>query len=133
VAGNISITFRESNLFATAGGLEWIRPEVVNVEYRNSEGAPYSQITFAQPIEICFAVTPEQWQDYNERQQGYQVQFYAEQQDPPRWESLPGKSYAERLQICGLTDHLSLFALAIQQEAIILETGATPTQDLYAP
>jgi hypothetical protein len=131
--GNIFIALREPDLFPIGSELGWARPQIVNVEYRNSEGFPYTGITFSSAIEICFMVTEEQWQDYMRRPDEYQVQYYAEQGDPPRWEQLAMKTHADRFQICGLTDHLSLFALAIKIQVTIPQTGATPTPGLYAP
>ena len=63
--------------------------------------------------------------DYLYRQDDYQVQRYEEDQDPPRWEPLPMVTYPERTELCGETDHLSLFALAIK-----LPKSGTPFVDV---
>jgi hypothetical protein len=132
-AGELLVTFREPDLFSDSGEPGWTRPQVINVEYRNGEGTSLTEITFSQPIEICFSFTQELWSNFKSKPDDYQIQYYAEQETPRLWQSLARKTYDENLQLCGLTDHLSLFALAIKQELIIVDTGATPTQQLYGP
>jgi hypothetical protein len=131
--GSIFITLRESDLFPAAGEPGWIRPQVVNVEFRNSQGIPSPQVTFLSPMEICFTLNQEQWTDFSTRPDAYHVQYYAEQRNPPRWESLSTKTYLERLQICGLTNHLSLFSLAIMLQVVVPATGDTSIPGPYAP
>jgi hypothetical protein len=132
-AGSIFITLREPNLFPVAGEPGWMRPQIVNVEFRNSRGIPSPEISFLSPIEICFSVNQEQWRDFSNRTKSYHVQYYAEKQNPPRWESLSVKTYPDRFQICGLTNHLSLFSLAIKLQVMVPETGVTSTPGLYEP
>ena len=74
----------------------------------------YPEVIFPVPAQICFKITQERWLDYLFRQDEYLVQYYAEEQDPPRWVTLPMVTYPERNELCGQTDHLSLFALAIK-------------------
>jgi hypothetical protein len=133
--GRFSVIKRESNLLSATGGSEWHRPLVINIEYLNSGGIPYREVDFASPVQICFKLTNEQWRDYNKRPQDYLVQFFAEDQNPPRWENLVMVSDTEKFQLCGLTNHLSLFALAIWSEEAIPVTGLTATPGLapYAP
>ena len=113
-AGTISISPRPPNLFSTAEQIRWSRTLIVNVEYRNEAGTPMPLVTLSQPFLICFKVTPERWQDYLSRQDEYQVHYYAEEQDPPGWKPIPMVTYPERNELCGQTDHFSLFALAIK-------------------
>jgi hypothetical protein len=134
IPGIVSITPREPNLFANAAEKGWIRSPVVNVEYWNGQGTPYPQMSFAKPAEICFKITSELWQAYTQTPDQFQVQYYAEDLKPAVWEPLPLVAYADRLQLCGKTDHLSIFALAIRQKTVIPVTGATPTLvEVYAP
>ena len=114
LAGTISITPRPPNLFSLAEKSEWSRTLVVNVEYRNEEGTPYPLVTLSKPFQICFKITNERWQDYLSRQDEYQVHYYAEQQEPPGWQPIPMLTYPERNELCGETDHFSLFALAVK-------------------
>ena len=128
-AGTISITPLPPNLFSIADQNEWSRTLVVNVEYRNEKKTPYTLVTLTKPFLICFKVIDERWKDYLNRQDEYQVQYYAEGQDPPRWEPLPMLTYPERNELCGQTDHFSLFALAIKKQggaASFAEVTPTP-------
>ena len=135
LTGSIIIFPREPNLFPNAGEPGWSRPLVVNVEYRDENGVPYSDATFSIPVDICFKITRARWSDYLLRPDEYQVQHYAEDQNPPRWEPLPLAPYPERNELCGKTYHLSLFALAIKEGATNPFTGSDPqtTQGLYEP
>ena len=112
--GTISITPRPPNLFSLAGRSEWSRTLIVSVEYRNEAGAIATLSALSEPFLICFKVTPERWQDYLSRQDEYQVHYYAEGQEPPSWQPIPMVTYPERNELCGQTDHFSLFALAIK-------------------
>ena len=127
IAGSIAMTTREPNLFPVAGETEWSRPHVVNIEFRTAEGILVPFVILSKPAQLCFKVTPEQLQDYLSHQDKYQVHYYAEQQDPPGWEYIPMVSYPERNELCGQTDHLSLFALAIKREPGIPVTSVTST------
>jgi hypothetical protein len=133
--GKFSIIKRESDLISAVDGSKWYRPLVVNVEYLNGSGVPYREVNFINPIQICFKLNREQFRDYNKRPTDFLVQYYAEEQNPPRWENLVIVSNSDKSQLCGLTDHLSLFALAVWSEEVIPVTGPTPTPSLapYAP
>jgi len=132
--GIISITPREPNLFSNVAEKGWVRSPVVNVEYWNGQGTPYPQVSFAIPAQICFKITSELWQAYTLHPDEFQVQYYAEDLKPTLWQPLTLIAYPDRLQLCGESDHLSIFALAIRQKTIIPVTGATPTLvQPYAP
>ncbi len=133
--GSIFLIPREPNLFAAAGDLQWTRPQVVNVEYQDGKGTPYPYVVFSNLIQICFRVTEQQWRDYARRPVAYQVQYYAEEKNPPHWELLRMEANPETFQLCGQTNHLTLFALAIKLEVGIPVTGATPIplQGPYGP
>jgi hypothetical protein len=133
--GTIAIIPREANLFPTAGDTVWTRPQVVNIEFHDPQGTPYPSATFSQPVEVCFQLSQDQWNDYSARPDAYQVHYYAEDQNPPHWVLLPVTNHPDKLQICGQTDHFSLFALAVKANASIPITGVTPfpTPGLYVP
>jgi hypothetical protein len=125
LAGVISISPLEPNLHAVAGEEpEWYRSQVVNVEYLDRDGVPYSKVTFPKPVLICFMIE-ELWQDYLQRPDEFEVQYYAEEQRSPGWVALPMSDNAERYQLCGQTDHLSTFALAIIPPQEIPITGGS--------
>jgi hypothetical protein len=132
--GIISITPREPNLFSNVAEKGWVRSPVVNVEYWNGQGTPYPEVSFTIPAQICFKITSELWQAYALHPDEFQIQYYAEELKPTRWQPLPLTVYPDRLQLCGETDHLSIFALAIKSKTVIPVTGATPTLvQPYAP
>jgi hypothetical protein len=128
MAGTISITPFPPDLFSIAEQTEWSRTLVVNVEYRNEAGTPYPLVTLSKPFHICFKVTDERWQDYLSRPDEYQVHYYNEEQEPPGWEPLPMTANPERNELCGETDHFSLFALAIKKSGSTIPiTSSNPT------
>ena len=132
--GTISITTRAPNLFSNAPEKGWVRSPVVNVEYWNGLGTPYPQVSFTIPVQICFQITPDLfWQGYTQNPDEFQIHYYAEGQNPPRWEALPLTSYPDRLQLCGQTGHLSIFALAIKERTVVPGTNATPTLNFPSP
>jgi hypothetical protein len=130
--GYISITPRAANPYVFAGNSGWVRPLAVNIEYRSYKGASASSISFFKPVLICFRINGEQWQDYTRHPDAYQVETYAETLFVSRWIVLPQTTKPERLELCGETHHLSLYALAINpkeaiQPPIIPITGPTQT------
>jgi hypothetical protein len=125
-AGSLSITSRELDLLPVADD-EWSRIQVVNVEYRDADGTLKTHATFASPVEICFQVTQQQWLEYLDAPDDYQVQTYTESDKV--WGALTLSTHPDQRQLCGLTDHLSLFALAVRQQVIIPITGVTPTPE----
>ena len=129
--GTISITPLPPNLFSIAEKSEWSRSLVVNIEFQNEKGTPYSLVALSIPVEVCFKVIQERWLDYLNRPDEYQVQYYAEGQDPPGWEPLPMVTYPQRNELCGQTDHLSPFALAIKLRPGMPDVGVilTPTPE----
>ena len=127
VPGSLAIFPREPNLFTDSNDQKWARPLVVNVEFRDAEGKPVQHITFTKPAEICFKITKDRWTDYTRHQDEYEVQTYAEEQEPPAWEPLSMVTYPERSQLCGQINHFSLFALATKPETKIPLTDPTET------
>ena len=89
MSGVISITPREPNLFSNVAEKGWVRSPVVNVEYWNGQGTPYPQVSFTMPVQICFKITSELWQEYSLHPDEFQVQYYAEDLNPTRWQSIP--------------------------------------------
>lgn len=124
--GSIFILPAEDNQLAADDG--WTRPIVVNIEFRSPDGTPVHDISFFQPLEVCFSLTEEQWQSLKKDSRGFQVQSYAEEKNPPRWEVLPQTSYATQFQLCGKTYNLSVFGLATKVELPV--TGPTVTSTL---
>lgn len=124
--GSFAIFSLEPNLFTPPNDKTWARPMVVNVEFRDGEGKPVPVVNFARPAEICFKITRQRWIDYTLHPNQYEVQTYAEEKDPPVWETLPLVAYSDRLQLCGQIDHLSVFALATKPEISNPPNGPTP-------
>lgn len=133
--GSIFITSRELNLLPVSEDLEWNRIQAVNVEYKDAEGNLHTHATFSAPVDVCFQIKPEQWTEYLQQRDDYQIQTYNDQQKI--WEALKMVTHPAEYELCGETSHLSLFALAVRQKVIIPITGATPiptpTTGLYEP
>jgi hypothetical protein len=123
LSGYLSMIPREPNLYPLAGESWWSRPFVINIVYLNYQGTPAPSIDFMQPVQLCFQISEEQWQDFTQRQDAYQVEYYADGSGVPRWVPLHRSANPQNRQVCGATDHLSLFALAIKAE----EPTQTPT------
>lgn len=123
--GTISIATAQPDLSLVADDTSWIIPKVVKVEFLSLEGAPIRDISFSEPLEICFDFTEEQWQGYSQNPEAYQVRYYAAEKSLPGWETLPLVTHPDRSQVCGQTYRLSLFGLSIQAEAGIPVTGFT--------
>jgi hypothetical protein len=137
-AGKMAITTHNPTILADGSDPDWVRLQVVNIEIKDDQGRLSRTENLSTPIEICFSVGDNVWRDYKNRPDDYQVQYYSETPNGLQWRVVPKKDYIERQQICGLTDHLSFFALAVkaqpsvapvQPEAKEAET-ATPTLDV---
>jgi hypothetical protein len=122
-AGSLTITSRQFDLLPVTND-EWSRIQVFNVEYHDANGALKTHATFASPVEICIQVTQQQWLEYLDAPDDYQVQTYTENHKV--WEALPLASHSSQSELCGETNQLSLFALAIRQHALIPITGKNP-------
>jgi len=133
--GTVVIIPREPDLYPAAGEIGWNRPQVINIEFRNTASTPQPQITLSQPAEVCFQLTANQWDAYKQTPDSYQVQYYDESQNPPRWAPLPLTTHDQQAQLCGQTTHFSLFALAVKAPVGVPNTGATPfpTPQIYVP
>ena len=127
--GSISVTLSspEQSLVADGGG--WNRAYVASVEFRDPNGVPLPDISFQEPVEICFNMTQQEWQTFMAQTDAYQVQHFDEQATPPAWVQLPEKTYPARRQLCGQTTHFSLFALATDLELPV--TGPTNVSPAY--
>ena len=126
--GYISLTPREPELFPEAGETGWSRPMTANVELFDQNGNLTSNVSFTNPIDVCFTLDKSMWERYLHFPGGYKVQYYAEHNISPKWEDLPTTSHADQQQLYGQVSHLTLFALAINQMA---ETPAL--QEPYKP
>ncbi len=125
--GTISVVSREPNLFPAAAQTDWTRPQVIEVKFLNTQATPVPHIVFVNAVQICFKLTPEQWDDFTKRPDAYQVQYYAVENNPPSWQALPLATYADVNTLCGQTMHFSIFALAIRVDEVIPVTGLTAT------
>lgn len=115
-AGSINISLASPSQALVGDDSGWNRAYVVNVEFRNPNGMTLQEISFNEPVEICFNLTQAEWQAFMAQTDAYQVQHFDEQANPPGWVMLPEKTYPARRQLCGQTTHLSLFALASNLE-----------------
>ncbi len=129
IAGTISILPLAPDLVPVSDEGLWTRPQAVNVEYRDQQGTLIPHITFSNLAQICFKLTQEQWQDFEANPDDYQVQYYDEEQDSPQWVALSTLTHSDQSQLCGQTNHLSIFALAVRVETPTFTptAGATST------
>ncbi len=123
--GTVSMIARLPNSFSIAGE-EWNRPIIVDIEFRDESGVADAHLTLLKPAQLCFVLSPEGWQAYSQSPDDFQVQYYADEANPPRWEPLPLTAIPERYQLCGETAHLSMFGLAVRNTIVVPITGPTP-------
>lgn len=122
--GTFSVVQRDPATMTEANTSNWVRPQIVNVEYLDGNGIPYPQVIFLHPIEVCFNLEPKQWRAYQQHPEQFMVQYYAEDQTPPFWQTLSMSTHAERSQLCGISPHLSIFALAAYQPPLFPNISA---------
>jgi len=125
--GFLSIIKREAEMFPDAGEPGWNRPNIVNVEFYDGLEQRIIGFEFEKPIEICFVLSNDTWQDFIHNRDYYQIQLFIE--DPANWLSLPQSFNYDRHELCGKSKQLSLFALAINGEP---QPTGTPTK-IYEP
>jgi hypothetical protein len=126
--GVISISLHNPGLFFKTDDEEWLRPQVVDVEYRSSDGRTFSHVTLSGPVLICFLLSAEQWQGFTQTPNDYEVQYYSEAGETPAWIPLSLKIQSDQQQLCGETDYLATFALAIKRQDILIPvTGSSIT------
>jgi hypothetical protein len=113
LSGNLSIIPLEANLFPEAGAAGWTHPAVVKIQFKDGNGVLAPTVNFSQPVLVCFKLNQAQMQDYEARVTAYQIQYYADSLRVPRWVPLPLYAYPDRLQLCGATNHFSIFALSV--------------------
>jgi hypothetical protein len=123
--GSLSLAVAWPNLLLAAESTKWMIPEVVSVEFRRPDGVFVPDVSFSEPLEVCFTLAEDHWQAFMQDPEAYQVQYYADQQSPSRWQSLPQVTHPDRFQLCGQTNKLSMFGLAIQAKVGIPMTGLT--------
>lgn len=124
-AGTISISAAQPDLVVVSDNTEWMLHRVANLEFQSPNGLPVPDISFSQPLDICFSLAEEHWQEFSARPGIYQVRHYIEEANPPYWEVLPQTTYPDQRQVCGQSYQLSAFALAIRVDTEIPVTGPT--------
>jgi hypothetical protein len=122
--GTLSIARVEQNQFPVSADV-WTRPRTVVIQFLDPAGSPVDDFIFLNNVEVCFRLTPEQWQDFMDRPGAYQVQHYRADGTSPGWEVLPMSTYDENFELCGQTARLSAFALGVLPESEIPVTGPT--------
>ena len=123
--GSLSIAVAQPDLVVVVQNIKWIIPRVVHVEFLRPDGALVPAISFSEPLDVCFTLAEDHWQAFMQNMGAYQVQYYADQQNPPVWKSLPQVTHADRHQVCGQTTKLSMFGLTIRPQVGIPVTGIT--------
>lgn len=124
-AGTISIAAAQPDLVVVSDNTEWRLHRVAHLEFQGPDGLPVPDISFSQPLDICFTLTRQQWQEFSAQPGIYQVRHYIEAANPPYWEVLPRSTYPDQRQVCGQSYRLSAFALAIRVDTEIPLTGPT--------
>lgn len=123
-AGTITISAAQPDLMMVTDNTEWMLHKVANLEFQTPNGL-FPDISFSQPLDICFSLTEQQWQEFTVQPGIYQVRHYMEAANPPYWEVLPQTTYPDQRQVCGQSYKLSAFALAIRVDTQVPVTGPT--------
>jgi hypothetical protein len=122
--GTITIAAAQPDLMMVTDNTEWMLHKVANLEFQTPNGL-FPDISFSQPLDICFSLTEQQWQEFSVQPGIYQVRHYMEEANPPYWEVLPQTTYPNQRQVCGQSYKLSAFALAIRVDTQVPVTGPT--------
>ena len=125
----LEITLHDSSVLTESETSEWVRLQVVNVEVKDKQGKIIEVQDLSVPIEVCFTLDEKTWEDYLSRKEAYGVQFYTETSEGMDWDFIEVASYPVRKQICGVTPHLSFFALAVDPNFVASPTSTSePTE-----
>jgi hypothetical protein len=126
VGGTISMVEAEANIFSQPPGLEqWLRPNVINVEYYDASGDLVENATTSTPVQVCYQLTDAQWESYLSSPADFQIQRYDTQLFSARWRNTEVSTNEAEKKLCASSNKLALFALAVRQTgAEIPITGA---------
>jgi hypothetical protein len=119
IGGTVTMVEREPDLFAQPYWLEeWNRPRVIHVEFATPAGEVVENAFSSTPIEVCFVLDEQQWQQYRADPTGFEIQYYDNMYRPYEWRRLSSYENEERNSLCAETARLSLFALAMMDNVI---------------
>lgn len=103
----IRISSRDLDTLSEVGVPGWQHLNVINVEIMNKENAPIEV-----PMEVCFVLTNESWNEFITTPGSFRVEFFDETLSPASWIPLTQNILDDRHMICGMATKLSLFALS---------------------
>ena len=133
VPGSLEITSHSPTILTNGEDPEWVRLQVVNIELKDKQGKISKVEDLPSSIEICFTLDDDTFADYLYRSEAYQVQFYTETEDGLKWSFVDTVAYPDRQQVCGMTRHLSFFALAVNVDFIPTPTVTPTPEDTATP
>ncbi|MBI9045472.1 MAG: hypothetical protein JEZ06_13360 [Anaerolineaceae bacterium] len=131
--GTMEISLHNPDILTNGGDPEWVRLQVVNIELKDNQGKISTVENLPTSIEVCFTLDDKTWADYQYRSDAYQVQYYTKTVDGIKWTFIDTLAYPERQQICGLTQHLSFFGLAVNIDFIPTATMTPTSEDTATP
>ncbi len=134
VGGTVSMVDSEPNLFPEPPGEQpYLRPRIVNIEYYDPVGKLVTHAKASTEVEICFTFSVEIWREYMQDKSKFAIHYYNDQTDPGRWVAMPVSDRSQQRSLCTKSDHLTLFALSIQQPMPIGTPEVTPEVTPHEP
>lgn len=121
----------------------WSRPRTADVSFYTRSNELLEDIPINCSIRVCFTLTKEEWENYLEFPEDFEIQ-YLDDSDAPSLEWISVLMVAQRSshELCGNYNQLGLYALAMKIVSIgetgglydVLEPTTTPTEPgFYEP
>lgn len=108
---------RQTPILASSSPQDWSRPIIISLSIFDSEGIMVPETSRPKIINIiCFSLNNEEWGQLQENKIETEVQFRDESIPNAEWAGLSTTELIDSNRICGITDHLSLFALAVREK-----------------
>ncbi|MCD4700057.1 MAG: hypothetical protein K8R91_05755 [Phycisphaerae bacterium] len=91
----------------------WTRQNAVDLVFIDSDGNFIEHVRLQRSALLCFNLNSSQQELLAASQEAISVHYFNQNQDTPGWEDVRVGAGWQENQICGLIEHLSLYALAI--------------------
>jgi hypothetical protein len=110
--GQFLLKERRADLVPFRNSGDYSRELAIDLLFVNPEGNVQTSYPLNDKLLLCFNLDPVQQAESSR----YNVQVFDEQVEPPEWLELVAAPGWQADQVCGLVEHLSLFALARSSE-----------------
>lgn len=122
-SGQFMVRVREPQLVPARLEGNYQRQLAVDLMFFSGEGSPLQGEQLPEAVLLCFRLSHEQRAVHQSSPWLFAVQRFAEETAPPSWQDIAQAPGWEPGHLCGLVEHLSLFALA--QHFDVLDPSAS--------